>query len=198
MNALAKKAAAYVVIYSVVALLYVGFFAYPVSPAKPLDGYSFVIDEGTYRALPSIYEVTYTNGKALVVIATIRTVSAPISAYSAAFDRLDGYAEDFAREQYGVEVDVRSLSQDESYAIGGHEGVKHTYGVFKELVIGLPPLQTTQEVKVAEIGAVAWFCNVDFESVILFYVTPVYFIEDPSLEALASNVVSMVSEVECH
>jgi len=43
------------------------------------------------------------------------------------------------------------------------------------------------------------FCNkADFESVILFYVTPLYFADDPSLSDLSSQLISMVSEVRCH
>ena len=138
---------------------------FPVSPAEPTDKFSYEVGERTYRALPNIHEMVYTNGKAFLAIATVRTISAPNSAYSAAFDRLDGYAENYARDQYGVEIEVREESRDDSFAFSGHTGVKFVFGIYKDMVVGFPPFETAQIVKVAELGAIAWFCNVDFGSV---------------------------------
>jgi hypothetical protein len=39
-----------------------------------------------------------------------------------------------------------------------------TYGVYKELVLGIAPFVTYETVRLAEIGAITWFCNVDSES----------------------------------
>lgn len=184
--------------YGCVALCYVAFFSMPVSPAEPLDPVSFVIEDREYSYFPRIHETIYTNGKAFVGIVTIRTVSAPNAAFSAAFDRLDDYAEDYAREQYGVDIEVVVESSVSDNAFSGHDAVRYRYGVLKELTFGLPPLETTQDVKVAEIGAIAWFCNVDFESVVLFYVTPAYFVDDPSLELLGIQTMDLVEGVACH
>ncbi|OGS52433.1 MAG: hypothetical protein A3K75_04295 [Euryarchaeota archaeon RBG_13_61_15] len=192
------KVAVVSLVYLCVAALYLAFFIFPVSPAEPTDTFSYEVEERTYRALPNIHEMVYTNGKAFLAIATVRTISAPNSAYSAAFDRLDGYAENYARDQYGVEIEVREESRDDSFVFSGHTGVKFVFGIHKDMVVGFPPFETTQSLKVAELGAIAWFCNVDFESVILFYVTPLYFADDPSLSDLSSQLTSMVSEVRCH
>ena len=184
--------------YACVFVLYAAFFASPVSPAEPTDTFDFVIEDRRYSSLPYIHERVYTNGKAFLVIATVRTISAPNSAFSAAFERLDGYAESYAREQYGVEIDIVLEFRDESHEFAGHTGVKFVYSVNKNFTMGLPPFTTTQTVKLAELGALAWFCNVDFESIVMFYVTPFYFIEDPSLELLSSDLNSMVEDVACH
>ena len=192
------KVAVVALVYLCVAALYLAFFVFPVSPAEPTDTFSYEVEERTYRILPNIHERVCTNGKAFLAIATVRTISAPNSAYSAAFDRLDGYAENYARDQYGIEIEVREESRDDSFAFSGHTGVKFVFGIYKDMVVGFPPFETTLSVKVAELGAIAWFCNVDFESVILFYVTPLYFADDPSLSDLSSQLTSMVSEVRCH
>jgi hypothetical protein len=57
---------------------------------------------------------------------------------------------------------------DESHEFAGHIGVKFVYSINKDFTVGLPPLTTTQAVKLAEIGTLAWFCNVDFESMVMF------------------------------
>lgn len=180
--------------YVSVSLCYCGFFALPVSPAEPSDPLSFVVEDRLYSLFPSIHETIYTNGKAFIAIATIRTVSAPSSAYSIVFDRLDEYAESHVREQYGVEVDIEVESTTSDYEFSGHNAVKYTYAVFKDVSV----FHMTEYVKVAEIGALAWFCNVDFESVVLFYVTPTYFIDDMSLLALSLLTFDVVDDVSCH
>jgi len=184
--------------YACVGLCYCVFFAMPVTPAEPSDAFTFVVEDRTYSVFPWIHETLYTNGKAMVAIATIRTISTPSSAYGMAFERLDGYAEDYVRDQYGVEVDVVTESRLSDYAFSGHTATRFTYGVFKEIVVGIPPFQTTQDVRVAEVGAIAWFYNVDFESVVLFYVTPSYFVDDPDLSYLSSQTFDVVDGVSCH
>ena len=184
--------------YACVALCYCAFFAVPVTPAEPLDTFYFVVDDRVYSHLPRIHETIYTNGKAFVGIATIRTISAPSAAFSSAFDRLDRYAEDYARDQYGVEIDVVVESSTSESRFSGHDAVRYTYGVIKSVTVGFPPFETTQDVKVAEIGAIAWFCNVDFESVVLVYVTPAYFIDDPALQELDAQTMALVAAVACH
>lgn len=193
-----RRLAAVVSAYACVMLCYCAFFAAPVSPAAPLDAFSFVMEEGVYSHFPHIHETLYTNGKAFIGVATIRTISAPSAAYSMAFERLDRYAEDFAREQYGVEVDIAIESSETGYAFSGHEAVRYTYGVFKEITIGLPPFETTQDFKLAEIGAIAWFCNVDFESVVVVYVTPAYFVDEPALQELDIRTMDVVASFACH
>lgn len=184
--------------YLTVLGLYLSFFAYPVSLATPTDMFSFEIQEDTYRLLPNIKEAVYTDGKAFMAVATVRTISAPDSAYSAAFKRLDGYAEDFIREKYYIDVDIRIESEDEPFDIGGHTGVRFVYGIYKEVAIGIPPFVTYEEVRLAELGAIAWFCNVDFESNLLFYVSPDFVEGDESVLDLASNISDMVGSISCH
>ncbi len=184
--------------YSCVALMYAAFFAYPVNPAVPQSTFDFVIEDKEYSSFPSIHETIYTNGRALLVIATVRTVSAPNSAYSMVFDRVEGYAEEFVAENYGVEVDLREEESSESYPFSGHDAVRSVFGIYKEVAFGVEPFVVVEEVKLAEVGGLAWFCEVDFESVVLFYVTPVYFAEDASLELLSEELVSMVGDVQCH
>lgn len=180
--------------YACVALCYCAFFAMPVTPAEPSDAYSFVIEDRVYSVFPRIHETLYTNGKAFIAIATIRTIATPSSAYSMAFDRLDDYAEKHVRDQYGIEVEVMVESRVADHPFAGHSTTWYTYGVFKNITV----LYLTQLVRVAEIGAIAWFCNVDFESVIVFYVTPSYFIDDPSLLGLSIQTMDVVGAIACH
>ncbi|MBE0518957.1 MAG: hypothetical protein IH630_07025 [Thermoplasmata archaeon] len=185
--------------YSVVVLLYVSFFAYPVTEAEPSGWADFTIEAKQYSSFPNIFESIYTNGKALVAIATIRTISTPSTAFSMAFDRLDSYAEDNdVREQYGIDVDILIESKAADYPFAGHVATKYVYGVFNDVAIGYPPFQHIERVKVAEIGALAWFCNVDFESIVVFYVSPFYFDEDPALEALSGLTIDLVDDISCH
>ncbi len=186
------------VAYVVVAGLYVSFFAAPVSLARPSDVFSFELQEGTYMRIPNIREAIYTDGTAFMAIATIRTVSAPNSAYSAALERLDGYAENFVREKYYIDIDIVVESQDEPFDIGGHAGVRFTYGVYREFAIGVAPFVTYETVRLAEIGAIAWFCNIDFESNVVVYVSPDPFEGDDAIEQLASQLSQMLDSVRCH
>lgn len=184
--------------YASVVMMYAAFFAYPVTPATPESAFDFVIEEREYSSFPSIHETTYTNGRALLIIATARTVSAPNAAYGMMFDRTEGYAEDFAEREYGIEIDLRQEESSEDYEFAGHSAARTVFGVYKEVSFGIEPFTTVQEMKVAEVGGLAWFCNIDFESVVLFYVTPVFFADDSSLEILSEELGTMVGEVRCH
>lgn len=184
--------------YGCALLCYCAFFAMPVTPAEPLDALSFSIEDRVYSYFPRIHETIYTNGKAFVGVATIRTISAPSAAFSAAFERLDGYAEDYAREQYGIEIEVVPESNETGYEFSGHDAVRYTYAVVKAITVGYPPFETTLDVRIAEIGAIAWFCNVDFESVVMFYVAPTYFVDEPDLQQLRLETVMIVEGVACH
>jgi hypothetical protein len=170
----------------------------PVTPAEPQDALSFSVEDRVYSSFPHIHETLFTNGKAFIGIATIRTISAPSAAFSAAFERLDGYAEEYAREQYGIEIDVVPELNDTRHAFSGHDAVRYVYGVWKEVTVGYPPFETVLDIRLAEIGAVAWFCNVDFESVVLFYVTPTYFVDEAELEDLDLQAMEIVAAVACH
>ena len=121
--------------YACVALCYCGFFAMPVTPAEPFDSVSFVIEDRVYSYFPRIHETLYTNGKAFVAVATIRTISAPNSAFSMAFDRLDDYAEAHAADQYGIDVDIVTESSTSDYSFSGHTATRFTYGVFKDVTV---------------------------------------------------------------
>ena len=193
-----KRLGLMTIAYLTVIGLYISFFAYPVSLATPADMFSFEIQESTYSRIPHIQEAVYTDGTAFMAVATIRTISTPNSAYSAAFQRLDKYAEDFVRENYYIDVDIVVESEDESFEIGGHTGMKFVYGIYKELAIGIPPFVTYEDVRLAELGAIAWFCNIDFESNLVFYVSPDFVEGDESVTELASNISDMVGSIECH
>ena len=65
--------------YACVALCYCGFFAMPVTPAELSDASRFVIRTPAGAVLFRIDETLYTNGKAFIAVATIRTISAPSS-----------------------------------------------------------------------------------------------------------------------
>lgn len=192
-----KRSVHVVTAYAAIVLLYVMFFMSPVSPARPQETFDFEVEASKYADIPSIYGTVYTNGKAFLAIATIRSIAAPDPTYSMAFDRMGGYAERFLRDNYGIDVELREERTERSYAIGGHVGTRTIFGIYMNISFG-GVSETSQVVKVAEMGAVAWFCNVDFESVVMFYVSPVYFLDDPSLQALSNEVSLMVGSVACH
>jgi len=148
--------------YLLVAVLYIAFFSYPVQPAR-LEGLSYNISGRVYRLLPYTYETDYVSlsEQSVVVVLTVRTVSLPDKAYSAALHSAEGITEDHLRNQYGIDVDVR-FSGETSATVEGHEAVRQDYNVYKTVT---GPLGRTETLLVARMSVLAWFCNVNLESV---------------------------------
>jgi len=157
-----KRAGLWLVSYLVVAVLYMAFFSYPAQPAR-LEGLSYTVDEKVYQTLPYTYEIDYVSAatKSVVVVLTVRTISVPDKAYSAALRNAEGITENYLRQQYGLNVDVRYTGES-STSINGHSAVRQDYDVY-DTVTG--PLGRTETVLVAKMSVVAWFCNENLVSV---------------------------------
>lgn len=161
-GALRKRIMLWLACYSLVAIMYIGFFSYPVQPAR-LEGLAYVASEKVYMPLPYTYEIDYVSlsEKSVVVVLTVRTIQIPDRAYSAAMRSAEGIAEDYLRDQYGVEVDVR-FSGESTTSVQGHAALRQDYDVYKTFT---RPLGLTETLKVAKMSVLAWFCNENFFSV---------------------------------
>ncbi len=145
--------------YSLVALLYIGFFSYPVQPAH-LNGFNYTVSVKVYQTLPYTYEVDYISisDRSAVVVLTVRTIQVPDKAYSTALRNAEGITESYLRDQYGIDVDVRFFGESHT-TVEGHDAVRQDYDVYKTGPLGAHTLP------VAKMSVLAWFCNVDFVSV---------------------------------
>jgi ABC-type phosphate/phosphonate transport system substrate-binding protein len=98
------------------------------------------------------------SDRSAVVVLTVRTIQIPDKAYSAALRNAEGITENYLRDQYGVDVDVR-FSGESHTTVEGHDAVRQDYGVYKTGPLG------TQTLLVAKMSVLAWFCNENFISV---------------------------------
>ena len=160
-GSLKRRIGLWLACYSLVALMYVGFFAYGVPPAH-LNGQSYTASEKVYQTLPYTYEIDYVSPaeQSVVVVLTVRTIQVPDKAYSAAMRNAEGITEDHLRQQYGIAVDVR-FSGEGTTTVEGHSALRQDYNVYKTITI----LGRTETVLVAKMSVVAWFCNENFISV---------------------------------
>ncbi len=161
-GSLARRVGLWLACYLLVALMYVGFFSYPVPPAH-LDGLVYAASEKVYQTLPYTYEIDYVSltERSVVVVLTVRTIQVPDKAYSAAMRNAEGITEDYLREQYGLDVDVRFTGEGTA-TVQGHTAIRQDYDVY-DTVTG--PLGGTQTVRVAKMSVLSWFCNENFVSV---------------------------------
>ena len=157
-----RRAGLWLVSYLAVAGLYLAFFSYPVQPAR-LEGLSYTVSEKVYQTLPYTYEIDYVSAdtRSVVVVLTVRTISVPEKAYSAALRNVEGITEDYLRQQYGLDVDVRYAGEGTT-TVDGHSAVRQDYDVY-DTITG--PLGRSETVLVAKMSVVAWFCNDNLVSV---------------------------------
>jgi hypothetical protein len=158
---LARRAGLWLVCYLVVAALYLAFFSYPVQPAR-LEGLAYKADEKVYQTLPYTYEIDYVSlaERSVVVVLTVRTISVPDKAYSAAVRNAEGITENYLRQQYGLHVDVRYMGESAA-TINGHSAVRQDYTVYDTVTV----LGHSQTILVAKMSVLAWFCNENLVSV---------------------------------
>ncbi len=161
-GSLGRRIGLWLACYLLVAVLYVGFFAYPVQPAY-LDGMAYSPSEKLYQPFPYTYEKDYISiaERSVVVVLTVRTIQVPDRAYSAALRNAEGITEGYLRQQYGLNVDVRFMGEDKA-TVRGHDAVRQDYEVYDNITI----LGRTETVLVAKMSILAWFCNENFISVV--------------------------------
>lgn len=159
---LGRRVGLWMTCYLLVALMYVGFFSYPVEPAR-LEGLNYVASEKVYQTLPYTYETDYISltERSVVVVLTVRTIQVPDRAYSAALRNAEGITEDYLRDEYGLDVEVRYTGEGRT-TVQGHEAVRQDYDVHDKIT---GPLGRTETVLVARMSVLAWFCNENFISV---------------------------------
>ena len=157
-----KRAGLWLASYLLVAALYIAFFSYPVQPAR-LEGLNYTARESVFQTLPYTYEIDYLSplDRSVVVVLTVRTISLPDRAYSAALRNAEGITEKYLREQYGLNVDVR-FSGESSTMVSGHAAVRQDYDVYDTMT---GPLGRTETVLVARMSVIAWFCQDNLVSV---------------------------------
>jgi len=160
-GSLKRRIGLWLACYLLVALMYIGFFSYPVPPAH-LEGLAYSPSEKVYQTLPYTYEIDYVSltERSVVVVLTVRTIQVPDKAYSAAMRSAEGITEGYLRDQYGIDVDVR-YSGEAATAVQGHGALRQDYNVYKTVTV----LGRTETVLVARMSVLAWFCNENFVSV---------------------------------
>jgi hypothetical protein len=160
-GSLKRRVGLWLACYLLVAIMYIGFFSYPVPPAR-LEGLTYTASEKVYQALPYTYEIDYVAPveRSVVVVLTVRTIQVPDKAYSAAMRSAEGITEGYLRDQYGIDVDVR-FSGEATATVQGHGALRQDYNVYKTVTV----LGRTETVLVARMSVLAWFCNENFVSV---------------------------------
>lgn len=144
------------------AVILLGFFSYPVQPAR-LEGLNYTVNEKIYQSLPYTYEIDYVAPleRSVVVVLTVRTIQVPDRAYSAALRNAEGITENYLRSQYGIDVDVRFMGEGAT-KVEGHGAVRQDYDVYKTVT---GPLGRSETLLVARMSVLAWFCNDNLDSV---------------------------------
>jgi hypothetical protein len=161
-GSLGRRIGLWLACYLLVAVMYIGFFSYPVPPAR-LEGMTYTASEKVYQSLPYTYEIDYLSlsERSVVVVLTVRTIQVPDKAYSAALRSAEGITEDYLRQQYGLNVDVRYVGEGTA-TVQGHAAVRQDYDVY-DTITG--PLGRTDTIRVARMSVLGWFCNENFVSV---------------------------------
>lgn len=169
-----------VVVFIVVALMYSAFFITAVSPARVNDPTGFDESGEQIKTLPSTYKYEYksTAMQSYVVVITIRTVPLTTGFYESALKKAKPYIEDYIRENYNQDAQLEDRGS-EKVKINGHDGIKQTYDV---------KWQTLGGTKTATMVLEAFFCNEDFETIVIGYVY---------LPGAAAATLGLVGNVEC-
>ncbi len=169
-----------IVVIIVVALMYSAFFFTAVTPARVSDPSGFDETGEQMKALPNAYKYEYKSMamQSYVVVLTIRTVPLTTGFYESALKKAKPYIEDYIRENYNQDAQLDDKGT-EKVTINDHEGVKQTYDV---------RWQTFGGTKTATMVLEAFFCNEDFETIIIGYVYP---------PAGAASTLGLVGKVEC-
>lgn len=176
-----------IICFGVTIILYISFFTVPVSPADSNETFQFDRNEGYVKHFPNEYRIEYKNGGAIVVIVTLRTIPLSPKMYS---DRLrkevTEITEDKAKEEYGQNVKV-DYKGEKDIKVNGHDAIKQEYDIIGKKSTGIWGGEV--ETQVAKMAVIAWFCNKDFETVVVGYVYP------PGLESTTLNI---VNSIDCH
>lgn len=176
-----------IICFGVVFILYISFFTIPVSPADTDDTFQFDREEGYMKHLPNTYRIDYKKGDAIVVIVTLRTIPISPKMYS---DRLkkevSEITEEKAKTEYGQDIRVEYKGEEDK-KINGHDAIMQNYDIFRKTSGGI--FGGGGETNVADMAILAWFCNKDFETVVVGYVYP------PNLKSTTNN---LVDSIDCH
>lgn len=182
-----KRLGVAIICFGITILLYLSFFTVPVSPADSNETLQFNRHEGNFKNFPNAYRIDYINGKAIVVIVTLRTIPISPDMYSKRLrDEVKETTEKKAKEEYGADIRVE-YQGEESEEVNGHDAIKQQYYIYGKESNGL--FNGEKEKKVAEMYVLAWFCNKDFETVVVGYVYP------PGLKISTEN---LIYSINCH
>jgi len=176
-------------------LLLIGFMAVPPTPALPDENVeAFQYNEYKGSDIPSSFVVTYTNPEAFVAIVTIRTFAMTDYVYSKALRQTKPLLENFAKEKYHKDIEVRLIAE-KHVDVHGHRAVRQEYEIRWEDVANTGPiLECLQEYGdvYAKMVLLAWFCHEDFKTICVGYVyLPV--VQEPT-EKLVTSIQNVNSE----
>ncbi len=162
-----ERIMASIIVYSVVILIYISFLAYPVEPAQAEAASYHLVETKELKNFPSSMYKVYVRESttpAILVVSTVRSPYVPVSTYSKSLKYTEKIAEDEVRDRYGVEINL--VYRGERVAnIGNHTVVMDEYDVYLEESSWFTP-------KVLKMDVGAFFCQENFQSVIVVYVYP--------------------------
>lgn len=173
--------------FGTVIMLYISFFTVPVSPADSNEPLQFDRNEGYMKRFPNAYRIDYKNGRAFVIIVTLRTIPISSDLYSGKLkNEVSDITEKQAKDEYGQDIRVE-FKEESSIEANGHDAVRLLFYIYEKTSGGF--FGSDGESKAAEMVIIAWFCNKDFETVVVGYVYP------NNLKALTEN---LVDSIDCH
>ncbi len=165
-----------VLAYLAVGLVYVAFFSYPVNPAY-VDNKEYHLEkEQTYSTLPYVVYRIYIRESAapgILLVATVRTPFLPHSTYSKILRAMEGIIENETKKRYNADIDL-VYREEVQATISNHTVVMAYYDVHLKY-LNFEHFFRPDTVKLY-FGA--FFCNQEYESVIVAYVAPPYLNEN--------------------
>lgn len=146
-------------------ILYFVFLLSPVTPADSDAPVQFEREEGSFKAFPNAYKIEYTNGRAKVVIITIRMVPISKGVVDSAIEKAEPEIRDHIRKEVGEDAEIRKIEENDIKR-NGHDAVQKIYEVeWSELG------EWGETKKKGTLILEGWYCsnNLEVVAVAVFY-----------------------------
>ncbi len=180
-----------ILVIFVVIILYIGFFAVSVNPARAATTTYFTEEEEVVKSLPYTYRIDYKYGWAYVVVLTIRTIPLTTSFYS---DKLKDAKSDIVEHienEGGNGGEIEDVGETEE-KINGHDAVVREYNIeWKVKKSGYWGGSETETYS-GKLYLKAWFCNKEFATIVVGVIYPT------SPVNLREKTMAVADSVECH
>ncbi len=174
-----------IIAYLLVLGIYLAFFTYPVQPATANTPNYKEVKSEVYSTLPYVVYKIYVRGSVnpgILLVATVRTPFLPDSTYSKILRSMGGIIENETKKRYNADIDLQFVSQLET-KVGNHSVVMDTYDMHLKYFENSFFRPDTLKLYFG-----AFFCNENYESIIVAFVAPPIFENDFQ---------SVMNEVKC-